>query len=188
MRISVTLKLIVIPVVVYATWWTTSSLRAQQSKTVEPPAQATSEKVISAAKEPPIPAEAHVLHPKVASSIRLEASSVEVQGNFIQVHASVSMLSRYQGPSYLWRLTVTDLATDKVASDVPYLSQMFTMDPSGSMKPSFNDVVKLPSGKYGVNLTLHRIPEGFTVEQFFNDKDSLATSAAIRVLETVVIQ
>lgn len=187
MRTSVTLKLIVIPAVAYMTWLATSSIRAQQTKAVAvAPARVVSGKFDAGATPAAAPA-APGRPGKLVASILLDQGSITVQGDFIQVHASVLMKFSYQGTRFLWRLAVTDPATDAVLSDVPYLNQQFRMGPSGTMNPTFDEALQLPRGKYRVSLSLYKIPEDLTVEQMLDAPDVAALCTAVRITETVAL-
>lgn len=187
MKTSASLKLVVLPCVVYTTWWMTSSLMAQQPKKSVRSTAPVSGKAITVDIPAAIAAGPRGLHSNIVSLNHLEETSMEVDGNFLKVHASVSMMSRIQGPHHLWRLQVTDLKTKELVTDVPYLDQLFQMDPSGVMKPTFDELLELPSGRYQVLLSLSRVPYGVDALDFLRVNNEASAPSLISIPGTIEI-
>jgi hypothetical protein len=184
MRLSTSLKLAVLIPVAYATWAVTSGLMAQQVKP-------TRTIVIRDAESPSTqPADVDSIRAPVHMTYeyKLKKFDVQVNGTIASVSSSVDMLDTKGDRTYLWRLQSFKHGDAEHAVDIPYLKQMFAIDPSKkTVSPNFTDSIELPQGTHLVILTLYGVPRGFDTKQL-DDPVQAKEATLLQHSKTIQIQ
>lgn len=137
---------------------------------------------------PPLPAGEVPRPVRKAASWSLRSHSIEVVGREVRVSASVALMDRRPIPNlYLWRLRAFQGEDGPLVLDRPYKGQMFEIDPSGEMNPTFAESIELPPGRYHIRLNLYGVPKGYDLAEL-NDNDRTWASSLIHVPKLVEIR
>ncbi len=202
MKNSVTLKLLALPFIVIPTWMLTSALMSQrQSANASPQIASPPPKIASYlvdGKSKTIVVEeigktkASVTQrinpsPAIVSKHSLTSQEFAVAGNDVSIKASVKLMSKVGGVVHLWRLRAFRLDDNSKEFDKPYVEQLFEMDASGRMEPTFSEVIQLPAGRHRVVLSLYAVPKGYDLTEL-NDEQTASSAILINVPEIVDVQ
>ena len=185
MSSKVTLKLIAVGIFACIAWAATKNISAQQSNAIR------ASKPLQIRMEPATPNIIRALPgtpDTLVSHNSLEHFSVKATGPLVSVEAAVSMSSKIQTPQHLWRLQVKDATTGQLIVNAPYLNQMFSIDPSGSMVAKYADTIELPPGKYQARVTLYKVPRGIDPVKLAEDTVTHKSSMLIDVWNNVTVQ
>jgi hypothetical protein len=185
-------KLIVLPLIVIATWALTSrfgpklrpAVAAQPDRAADFGDRSTKTVVTQAGLPEQVAAPPNR---QLIKRNLLLSHSIEAAADGVHVAAKVLLINRVGGDVYLWRLSARRAGDGATVMDIPYEHQFFEIDPSGEMSPTFSDVVGLPAGKHKVVLTLYAVPKGTDLATLRDEAKAIPHSI-IRFFEVVEIK
>ena len=191
MKSSVSIKIAVLTPVVLSTWFVTSKIMGRPASAADRPAARPAVPTLTTGfgneAKPQAIRSGKYANARMLSSSWLVDRSFRVQGDEVQVTASVNLMNTKDDTAYLWRLRVHQESDRVVVMDRPYAEQTFSIHPSGQMNPKFADVIQLPPGRHRVTLSLYGVPKDYDLTELNDDGKALAASL-IQATEVVEIQ
>jgi hypothetical protein len=90
------------------------------------------------------------------ASFTFDALTVTSGPRGVVVDASVTIMDKRPGKSYMWGVLIRGESFDNVISNITYDKQVFSPPANGKvMKPNFNDVFQLPPGVYHIEVVVY---------------------------------
>lgn len=186
MRYPTILKVVVVLLLVLASWTFTSSLLAQKGFSGRLNQRASSQNavknqpntdVMMTPNNGPGRVNSNTTIPSqlnIQASAKMQSSKFWVEDNTLNITATLAIFDKNPNSSYLWRVKIVNSVSNLVHTNCCYTNQIFQARGDKEQHPTFVESIPLPSGRYVVSLSLFNIPNLNTMpnldDQYYFDQ------------------